>query len=121
MEIRDLQGIATKQGVIWNLSFDEWQHVAVIECIEGQERSHHYHRDHGHWLYVAHGAMDYDESRLDGSHPHHARLVRGQMVYTAPGLVHRCGKFDKVTTLVSLSMHNSQEAYSADTVKQDFR
>lgn len=119
MKIMDVTGIATQQGIIWNLAFDGYNHIAVIESKPHTVRSNHYHKTTSHWLYVVSGEMNYFEKDLDGTNLETACLRPGQMVLTGPNKLHRC-EFPKYTVLVSLTDNASQSAHEEDRVKVEW-
>lgn len=92
--------------------------VAIIESKAGAERSNHYHREDGHWLYVISGAMLYYERRVgDVVYPSPMIVRAGQCVFTPPMVEHKT-VFPVDTVLLSMSLRARDKAsHEADVIR----
>lgn len=110
-------------GWIQNLAEQPVGGVAVLFCKAGSSRSHHWHREDSHELYVVSGEMRYVEQPV--APPEHVGPVRrdqrtilaGEMVLTGPEIAHST-YFPVDTILISLSARSRTHAeHEADVVR----
>ncbi len=105
------------RGVIQNiLNNGEIRAVAFITSKKGVERSNHWHKTDWHYLYVVSGSMQYYERSLDNKYCKDFLVSEGEMVFTAPGLVHKT-LFLEDTVLLSI---NNYIDHDADTVSEKY-
>lgn len=116
------------QNVIELLSSDRpIRGAGVIRSIAGSERSNHWHREDGHYLYVLEGEMHYWER--DVFEPNGAQIVKpvyagepevflaGDCAFTGPNLWHRT-RFPVDTVLLSLSfLPRNHAAHEKDVMR----
>jgi hypothetical protein len=109
-------------GEIVNLLEHPCGGVSLIYCKAGESRSHHYHREDSHELYVVYGEMRYVEQPVwtHNSEPveQSQRVVHaGQMLRTGPMVKHST-YFDVDTLLISMSDRARTKAeHEADLVR----
>ena len=104
-------------GWIQNLAERPVGGVAVLFCKAGSSRSHHWHREDSHELYVVSGEMRYVERH----HPAYVSAQRtvkaGEMVRTGPNVEHST-YFPVDTILISLSARSRTHAeHEVDVVR----
>ncbi len=105
-------------GWIQNLADAVPGTVSVIFSRAGSSRSHHFHREDFHDLWVLSGSMLYVE-RPVGSHEEPVRrlIKAGEMVRTPP-LVEHSTYFSEDTYLVSMSLRpRDHEHHEQDVVR----
>jgi oxalate decarboxylase/phosphoglucose isomerase-like protein (cupin superfamily) len=108
------------RGKIQNILFETIKSVAIITSKEGTERSNHWHRKNGHYLYVLSGSMLYMERDLDGNNMKAFMVWSEEMVYTGPNKVHKT-LFDEDTVLLSLSHGiKKHKEHEKDVVRCEF-
>ena len=108
---------ADDRGNIQNIINEtEIRAVALITSNKGTERSNHWHKTDWHYLYVISGKMQYFERNLDNTYSKTFVVEEGEMVFTAPGLVHKT-VFLEDTVLLSLGNYVDHDA---DTVSERF-
>lgn len=111
-------------GWIQNLAEQPVGGVAVLFCKAGSSRSHHWHRDDSHELYVVSGEMRYVErarvvlTAAGPIGPTRRRVIRaGEMIRTGPNVEHST-YFPVDTILISLSARSRTHAeHEADVVR----
>jgi quercetin dioxygenase-like cupin family protein len=103
-------------GHIQNLVEQPISGVAIIVSYAGASRSHHWHRQDGHFLYVESGCMRYVERGPDGV-KRQREVHPGEMVWTGPGVEHS-SYFPVETRLLSFSLRSrTKEEHEADVVR----
>ena len=110
--------------------------AAIIRSVAGSERSNHWHREDGHYLYVLEGEMHYWESSVEVTEEKSKGppIIRpresderyrgepgvfkaGECVFTGPRLWHRT-YFPVDTTLLSLSfLPRDAASHESDVVR----
>lgn len=109
-----------ERGVIQNVLFETVSSVALITSKAGTQRSNHYHKENGHYLYVLNGRVRYSERELDGSNVKVAEFGPGEMFFTGSMVVHLC-EFLEDTTLLSMNLQPRGPEHDADDcVKEKF-
>lgn len=108
------------RGVIQNILFNKVSSIAIITSKAGTQRSHHFHKENGHYLYILNGKVKYSERNLDGSDVITEIFQTGEMFFTGPMKVHLC-EFLENTVLLSMNIQPRGPEYdSEDTVKEKF-
>ena len=110
------------RGTIQNLLLSPVNGVSIITSKAGSVRSNHFHIEDFHHLYVLSGSMEYYERNIneDGSHIKPIIIKAGEMVFTAPGKVHKT-VFIEDTVLISLSKRpRDHESHEEDVVRIEF-
>lgn len=98
--------------------------AGIIHSKAGTERSNHWHREDGHYLYVLSGEMHYWEWTATGMLANYAYPPRefdifkaGECAFTGPNLWHRT-RFPVDTVLLSLSfLPRDHESHEKDLVR----
>lgn len=109
-----------ERGIIQNILFQTVSSVALITSKAGTQRSNHYHKENGHYLYVLNGRVKYSERNLDGSESQTAEFGPGEMFFTGPMKVHLC-EFIEDSVLISMNLQpRGPENDINDTVKELF-
>lgn len=115
------------RGSIQNLLERPCGGVSIIRSRAGSERSNHYHREDGHWLYVLSGEMLYWEEPVAfadklGNLPLGPALAgppqiynTGDMIYTGPMMWHRT-RFPVDTVLISMNLRPRDHASHEEDV-----
>ena len=103
-------------GWIQNLVEQPISGAAVIVSKAGSSRSHHWHRQDGHFLFVESGCMRYVE-RLPSGETVQREVLPGEMVWTGPGVEHS-SYFPVETRMLSFSLRaRTHDAHEADLVR----
>jgi quercetin dioxygenase-like cupin family protein len=110
-----------ERGFIKNLVNRPCGGVQVIFSRQGAKRSSHYHREDGHVLYVLEGMMELWERPVGSTEPPTRKLLmRGEQVYTGPGVEHWV-RFPVDTTLISISDRpRDHESHESDVVRVEW-
>ena len=96
--------------------------AGVIHSKAGTERSNHWHREDGHYLYVLSGEMHYWECSVEEFPepiypPEPGIFKAGECAFTGPNLWHRT-RFPVNTVLLSLSfLPRDHESHEKDLVR----
>lgn len=107
-------------GWILNLAEKPVGGVSVIFSNAGSSRSHHFHREDSHELFVVSGEMLYLERPVGSKEKPDFRVIsEGQMVRTGPNVEHST-YFTVDTIMVSLSDRPRDHAsHESDLVRLD--
>jgi len=105
-------------GWIQNLAEQPVGGVSVIFSKAGSSRSHHWHREDSHELFVVSGEMLYLERPVGATWKPTRRIIHaGEMVFTGPGTEHST-YFPVDTVLISMSLRPRDKAnHEADIVR----
>lgn len=105
-------------GWIQNLADGVTGTVSVIFSKAGSSRSHHYHREDSHDLWVLSGRMEYVERPVGSAEPPGKRVIYpGEMVRTPPMIEHST-YFPVDTILISMSAKSrDHEHHEQDLVR----
>ena len=105
-------------GWIQNLADGVTGTVSVIFSKAGSSRSHHWHREDMHDLFVLSGQMTYAERPVGSTEPPSVRTIyAGEMVKTEKDIEHST-YFPVDTILVSMSrLPRNHDAHEADLVR----
>ena len=91
--------------------------ILLITSRAGSVRSNHYHKKDAHWIYMISGKMEYYEKPVRGGKIKKAILGPGDIVYTAPMMIHTT-RFPKDSVFMAFSIRSrNQKAYEEDTVR----
>lgn len=91
----------------------------LITCKKGAIRANHYHKEDSHYTYMLSGKMEYTEQPVEAnvSKRETATLAPGDMVYSAPMMMHAM-RFLEDSTFIALATKSRKDgAYEQDTVR----
>ena len=96
--------------------------VLLLTCKKGSIRANHYHKKDSHFSYLLSGRMEYTEQPVDSSgNPQGKKetviLEAGDMVYSAPMVVHAMKFLDDSVFLALATESRHHSAYEEDTVR----
>lgn len=96
--------------------------VLFITSKKGSIRANHYHKKDSHFSYLLSGSMEYTEQPVDSSGKPYGRketviLRAGDMVYSAPMVIHAMRFLEDSAFLALATESRHQTAYEEDTVR----
>ncbi len=96
--------------------------VLFITCKKGSIRANHYHKKDSHFSFLLSGRMEYTEQPVDSSGKPHGKketvvLEAGDMVYSAPMVIHAMRFLEDSAFLALATESRHQGAYEEDTVR----
>ena len=96
--------------------------VLLITSRKGSIRANHYHRKDSHYSYLLSGRMEYSEQPVDASgNPKGKKetviIEAGDMVYSAPMVLHAMRFLEDSVFLALATEHRSRVNYEKDTVR----
>lgn len=91
--------------------------VLIITCNKGAIRANHYHKKDSHYVYMLSGSMEYSEKPVDGGNIETITVKAGDMVYSAPMMIHAMKFLEESAFLTLATEWRKQEAYEEDLVR----
>ncbi len=96
--------------------------VLLITCKKGSIRANHYHKKDSHFSYLLSGRMEYTEQPVDSSGKPYGKketvvLEAGDMVYSAPMVIHAMKFLEDSAFLALATESRHQSAYEEDLVR----
>lgn len=114
---------SNNSGVIFNISWGRFSHLAIIESFAGSIRSNHYHRTDSHFIMVLDGKMEYfwRKRKEDGGREKDVNAIslsRGEVIFTPPLITHAVF-FPTTTRILALSYQiRTHQEHEADLVRE---
>lgn len=93
--------------------------VLSITSKAGSIRSNHYHKKDSHYCYIVSGRAEWREQPMSGGEVESAILEAGDMVYTAPMIIHTVKFLEDTVFFAFATESRLQENYEADTIKTE--
>jgi uncharacterized RmlC-like cupin family protein len=107
----------SRPGIIFNLAWGQFEHLALIESFEGAVRSNHYHKTDSHFMTVLSGKMHYFWRAIEGGKVQEVVVEPRQTVFTPPMVVHATF-FPVHTSILALSRNvRTEKEHEADLVR----
>ncbi len=92
--------------------------ILLISSKKGSVRASHYHKKDSHFAYMLSGKMEYSEYPVGREKEKQSAIIEaGDMVYSAPMMVHLMRFLEDSVFLTLATESRSQEAYEEDTVR----
>ncbi len=91
--------------------------VILITSRKGSVRANHYHKKDSHYVYMLSGSMEYSEKPVEGGNKESAIVKAGDMVYSAPMMIHAMRFLEDSSFLTLATEWRKQEAYEEDLVR----
>ena len=84
---------------------------------KGSIRSNHYHKTDSHYCYLVSGKAEYYEKPVEGGTIEKTVLSAGDMVYSAPMIIHAFKFLEDTEMYAYAAKSRNQADYEADTVR----
>lgn len=91
--------------------------VLFITSKAGSIRSNHYHKKDSHYCYIISGKAEWREQLVNGGQVESVFLEAGDMVYTAPMIIHTVKFLEDTVFLTFATESRLQDDYETDTIK----
>lgn len=91
--------------------------VLYITSKAGTVRSNHYHKTDSHWCWLLSGKAEYFEKPVEGGKLETAAMKAGDMVFSAPMIIHAFRFTEDSVLMAFASKCRNQADYEADTVR----
>ena len=91
--------------------------VLHITSKKGSIRSNHYHKTDSHYCYLVSGKAEYYEKPVEGGKLEKTALNAGDMVYSAPMIIHAFKFLEDTVMYAYAAKSRNQADYEADTVR----
>jgi quercetin dioxygenase-like cupin family protein len=91
--------------------------IILITSKKGAIRANHYHKQDSHFAYMLTGSMEYTEKPVEGGKKESIIVKAGDMVYSAPMVIHAMRFLEDSSFLTLATEWRKQEAYEEDLVR----
>ena len=107
----------SRPGVITNIAWGQFEHLALIDSFPGAVRSNHYHKTDSHFMTVLDGRMEYFWRQVEGGEVKTITVIPGQVIFTPPKIVHATF-FPVATRILALSRRvRTEKEHEEDLVR----